>query len=379
MSTAIMSSMKHVPTWDGEKTTFTVWWNRFEAFAEMTGFSDALEESIKTKLPTKKGVYDSDPVIKNEQEDATAINDVAIWAFTTAFQASRTWSMMFEARSKDWPKGIAWKIAKKLKTDNQPTDRMALVDYRLMVSKITMKESDEPKVLFEKIAEIRNMFQDASFDITEQDMIGIVMDKAALKYNMAIANAQTSRGDALNMEDLLLAMNNFYRMECKRGASENKNDEVKNNEVTVTSVDENKSTGIKCYKCGESGHKAYQCTRSDDTQKFTGTCDHCGKHGHRKIDCWDLPENAHKRPKYYKVKEAKEAGAMCIEVLLSSIDMCVPCVDSIREFPENFDILKDKNIWIGDTGATTHLTFCDEGLTSVLDVNQREAIIVGNG
>ena len=45
-----------------------------------------------------------------------------------------------------------------------------------------MKRDDEPKMLFEKIAAIKNMFCEANFAINEEDLIAVVMEKASNQY-----------------------------------------------------------------------------------------------------------------------------------------------------------------------------------------------------
>ena len=121
--------------------------------------------------------------------------------------------------------------------------------------------------------------------------------------------------------------------------------------------------------------------------------------------CWDLPENAEKRPKGYKAKDKKaaakvgETGATSVEVLLGSYYECLSynddddddsnwvevtevggvALEEPLEFPDNFALLKDKDIWIGDTGASSHSTFSNEGLILLQTVNDGDRITVGNG
>ena len=68
-----------------------------------------------------------------------------------------------------------------------------------------------------------------------------------------------------------------------------------------------------CYVCKERGHRATHCpnkikqgqpktvnknTQAGKSKRYNGSCHHCGKQGHRKADCWELPENAAKKPTY---------------------------------------------------------------------------------
>ena len=57
------------------------------------------------------------------------------------------------------------------------------------------------------------------------------------------------------------------------------------------------SAPIKCYKCGEMGHRANKC--KNDAKK----CSNCGRFGHvatkcrvRKVTCYNCGEEGHTRP-----------------------------------------------------------------------------------
>ncbi len=103
----------------------------------------------------------------------------------------------------------------------------------------------------------------------------------------------------------------------------------------------------KCRKCRKFGHKAKDCTNSsgsnsnlngntgnlngnstggsgnsssNNTKKFQGKCNHCGTKGHKETDCWQKDENAHKRPKNWKQRDARtEVNASNVEQLLACI------------------------------------------------------------
>jgi hypothetical protein len=291
-----------------------------------------LKEDYASKLPSKEeGAFDTiDTRVAAAQEAAVKKNHEAVLAFVMAFTSDQCMAVYYATQSDDWPNGVAWKIAKRIRDEYQPNDRIALVEYRTMLSEVKMKDNDEPKVMFDQIANICNMFQDASFTINEDELIAVVMQKAPRKYMNMIAMTQDRKGVNLELADLKKTMEEFHRMDVGN-LKFDKESETKKREIALAGVDG--AGGVKCYTCGKAGHKSYQCKskkgqektdNSDESRKsrFKGTCNHCGKVGHRKKDCWDLPENEDKRPKNYKTKSGanSETGAAGIEALLCSVD-----------------------------------------------------------
>jgi hypothetical protein len=129
-----------------------------------------------------------------------------------------------------------------------------------------------------------------------------------------------------------------------------------------------------------------------------------------------LPANADKRPSNYKPKNheptggREEAGAVGVETLLGNIDVdlldVMNHVNSLPEWvvdaaeggatvgdigggatlgeepstlPDSFELLKDPEIWIGDSGASRHSTFSPIGFYNHKNGDAEDRIMVGNG
>jgi hypothetical protein len=179
--------------------------------------------------------------------------------------------------------------------------------------------------------------------------------------------------------DLELAMDKLYR--------------VMDNNVEGSGSESQLSafTG-KCYKCKKPGHIAKDCkssgkpstssnnNNSKDKKGFTGKCFNCGKSGHKSADCWLKEENSHKRPKGYNPGGAnKEAGGAAVDNGSKvKFLLCGFMTESLKTFPNNQALLNDPNIWIGDTGATTHMKKSDSGMVNIWKASESDAVMMGN-
>ena len=98
--------------------------------------------------------------------------------------------------------------------------------------------------------------------------------------------------------------------------------------------------------------------------KFNRTCNYCGKFGHKKAECYSLKnrtENEHTGTAQVAGQEQKEK-----EFALAT--------DNVGTVTETM-----RDIWIGDSGASCHMTYSVEGLHDLGKVVPEESITVGDG
>eukprot|EP00957_Ditylum_brightwellii_P186544 14202968-Ditylum_brightwellii.AAC.1 len=65
-----------------------------------------------------------------------------------------------------------------------------------------MKKKDDPGVLFEQISGLQNRYDTASFQVSMEEQIAIVLDKAPTEYNTVLTCEQRQKGSTLSITDL---------------------------------------------------------------------------------------------------------------------------------------------------------------------------------
>jgi hypothetical protein len=92
-------------------------------------------------------------------------------------------------------------------------------------------------------------------------------------------------------------------------------------------------------------------------------CNFCGLKGHKETSCFKkFPKKA---PAWYKEKTVKaESAASSVEVTLVSLNPEKLGINISKLHDEDNDtlaILRQENVWICNTGASTHVTWSNNG------------------
>jgi hypothetical protein len=82
---------------------------------------------------------------------------------------------------------------------------------RTRLSQVKMKSEEDPRVLFSQLASIQSAYNDTTRKIDQDDLIAVVLEKAADKYKSILTAEQRSKGTSLTLSDLNNCMNDLYR------------------------------------------------------------------------------------------------------------------------------------------------------------------------
>ena len=236
-----------IPTFDGSPHSFHMWWTKFQAFAMLSGFTEAIQEDPDPMLPTtSSSEIDEDTDEGKKQKNAKKRNDLAMSSFTIAFTKEGILRLISKAKSRDWPNGAAYLIVRMMMKKYRPTDMMSKVEMRQKLNKVVMKKGSDPAILFETLAVIEDKY-DGSVD--KADLIAIILDAATDEYQSVLTAKESAEGPKLTLMDLELIMGQHYRRLSKRRTGR----QVEETEVLLAGFNGD------CFNCGKKGHRANKC------------------------------------------------------------------------------------------------------------------------
>jgi hypothetical protein len=261
-----------VPQFSGAPEDFQVWFMQFWAYASLHQFSGALKDTAESSLPANE---EEEPGDTKEQKAARKRNLTAMYNFTLAFSTEGLCGMIFKAMTAEWPSGKAHLVIKALNEKYRPKDTISRVELRGMLNKVSMNQKEHPSKLFEELHRIENRFNDPNnrIKIDPEDLIACAIAAAPDKYQSVIAVQSEMKGDLLTLEDVEMAMLNYWRITNK---NEEKTEVDEDDQEVILGATDSKNITVKCYQCG--------------------------KFGHYKTDCWDNPRYEGDIPECYTLK-----------------------------------------------------------------------------
>jgi len=292
---------------------------------------------------------------------------------------------------------------------------------------IKMLPNEHPNAIFNRMYMVKQKYAHRDdLQISEQNSVGLVVNGCTDAYRPVFLTTYLQNKHLPPSENMVklkeIAQENYATMvKSKETVSEF----VTSDEVGLFSGMGHKSAkdkwrkGQECYLCGSKKHKAYNCPKKTQTNTGGGNgggnggektqhkgqnianvkCYFCQQKGHISKNCFEREDNASRRPSKWVSKlkgDKRETGTIAVEeqsrntgkgskkdVLYDTVCTAIERPDTEESFAslngiflDNFDLLYDPNVFICDTGASTHSMSSSAGIINKRKVDQR---IVGDG
>jgi hypothetical protein len=291
------------------------------------------------------------------------------------------------ARTTDLPDGDAAKAWKGLLAKYEPSTESEKVklDREFATSKLK-SSSDDPDAWLTELERKRQRMRTLGMNKDDDDLIRHVLNNLPKDYDSTVENLEDKMSKKeLTIEILRDKLNSRY--EKLSSNRDEKGDDTSDEKALVMGGRKFKGN---CRLCGKIGHKANDCwdneknkdkrpknyqpsgdhragqqsgndqarnfnSDSGNKKKFDGHCHFCKKYGHHINDCY-------KKKKRDEREESANVSNETSEHVLTVTDV----VDG-----------SSGDIWIADSGATSHMTNSLEGMYDIVDMST--SVTVGNG
>ena len=431
------------PVFDGRPEQFRSWYVKFEAYAGGQGIEEAINKTIDPRMPDRfDSAADDDEDVAAEERAAKKENKVAYAHLSNCLTSARDMVFIKRARTEEWPKGLASEVIRQMFARYKPEDRTSMAEGMHKMMNLKLSPKANPADLFTTLANLQDQYDTDVDKFSESTMIASVLRAIPDKYKVVVTSLQIAMGNNLSVESIEDAIILQYRNELNNSrsiAGTTDDGEVTLSSIQGVCYKCGKPGHRKadCPNKAKPGGGTFNKNRPVGQQKSTRRlCKTCGKE--HAGPCWEDEANASKRPANWRSsKREGNIGASAvqntgdIEYLLCNITdaemdsyqlpdnlQCYDCAsdvvrddevtpewiqvfDAIRKggqavghefglknsnkeipsvsFPNVRAMLSDPNIFIADSGSTTHATPDLTGMRNLRAARPSEFIEMGNG
>ena len=282
--------------------------------------------------------------------------------------------LLGKTKSEDYSNRFAYRFVAKAKKANKPSDASAMIELEVELEELQLKGTRD---FYYEVVGVLDKYK-----VTKTDH-ELCMLMAHKNHDTSYARLilDKLKSTSPDFDGLCNSVSKIQRLtkSGSRGHSIEK-------EVHLSSIDGKGTFKGKCRNCGKAcGFKAKECKKhkgelhggrsngeSEGNTNNGGsgkTCNFCGLKGHKETGCFKkFPEKA---PAWFKEKTAKaESAASSVEVTLASLNPEKLGINISKLCDEDNDtlvILHQENVWICDTGASTHVMWSNNGAKNIRD------------
>ena len=296
-------------------------WNRWSKTFLATATAKGYREVLKPSDTNKKA---------DSSLNIQAYNDLIL-----SCQEDITFGIIDESISADFPDGDARLAWKNLQDKFEPNTGAAKVQLKQEFHQLKLSSVEEdPDVWLTQLELKRRRLKTLGATIEDDDLILHILNCLPQEYEtvMELCEDDLSRGN-INLGTVKERIRARY--------------------ARLQKVSEDSEEAVALYM----------------KSQYKKMCSLCGKVGHKSIDCFTLDKNKAKKEAYKKKIQEKLNKSNDLIAMSGFDDEMILIANNKQKFK--------KNIWIADSGATTHMCNDLEGMFDLRDSNV--SISVGNG
>lgn len=358
------------------KSDWKVWSMKFLARAYQKGYKSVLLGT--TTVPKGDEVLDPKIPDENIKMKARKANDMAYSDLTLCFDDIVNIVLIDQAKTADLPEGDANKAWKNLINKHAPktTASKVAIKTAFLQSKLVNVKTD-PDVWIANLERMKAELTVMKDTMTDEDLIIHVLVNLTKEYEIESTllkrdlDNDPTKVTIEYVKDRLREKYSSLKTELKFS------DDNNNGKGEESALFANKQFKGKCSNCGMWGHKGSDCRRKEGSNnntstsnnnnnnngqftkkpRFNGNCRYCNKFGHKEQDCFTKKNNKSKSESANVSNENKSTKS---EVILTATEYCL----SVSNNNDNND-----NIWVGDSGASSHMVNSLNGVSNIVDID----------
>ena len=160
---------------------------KFKSVAAIKGFAEAFEPGFELKLPAKESNVLTSSADDKEKQKFKTMKLVAVHFLTPSFEEEEHLVFIKDARTDDWPSGLACKIRKNLENKFRPSDVLAEAELTKKLMGPTFTKEEDSRKLGKRIAIIQSRYK---AQVEEKEKISAVVNAGGFRYADAIGQEQ---------------------------------------------------------------------------------------------------------------------------------------------------------------------------------------------
>ena len=196
-----------LPAFTGEKDDYAMWQRKFNSYAVIKNFSQALKKDFK--LPAKP----EGSSLSEEEKKAVEKNELAIARLTMSFMTDEDMQIIEQSATEDYLEGIARVVMKELQDHHRPMDRLAVIETETEMRELRMSKDEDPNKFFKALVVIQSKYS-ACKKYDDESLISIVISKAPACFHNILTQELRSKGNAVTLNDFsrIASMQRIRRM-----------------------------------------------------------------------------------------------------------------------------------------------------------------------